>query len=129
MENQKVHEYTVETGSNGLPVARLGRVHNLITIGHDGEQFIYLDGRWVNGGGRPVDPEVIPPEVKAKAEAVPFKPQAGQNEQILLNCEFCTEILPSGEYAKHLAAKHIRPTAPVTPAPAAPAETVPGLDG
>ena len=35
MENQKVHEYTVETGPNGLPVARLGRVHNLIMVGYE----------------------------------------------------------------------------------------------
>ena len=108
MENQKVHEYTVETGPNGLPVARLGRVHNLIMVGFEGEIYESLDGRWVRANGQ-ADTRVIPEEVKARVEAVAPPTGYGSAVQVLMHCEFCPDILASGEYAKHLANKHVRP--------------------
>jgi hypothetical protein len=114
MQGQKVQEYSVETGPNGLPVARLGQVHNLVTFIEGGRaKRHYLDGRWVDDGGNELPETDITDEMRAKVAAIPFKPNAAHQEQVLIHCEFCPETLPSGDYATHLA-KHVRAgTAPV----------------
>lgn len=112
MEAQRVHEYMVETGPNGLPVARLGRVHNLITFVAAGNQKIhYWDGRWVDDGKNPIDPNDVPQAYKDAVASIPFNPNRDQTPQVLIQCEFCNESpegIPSGDYARHLAERHIR---------------------
>src|SRR5882724_4939712 len=127
MENQRVHEYTVETGANGLPVARLGSVHNLITFVTGGSQKIhYLDGRWVDDGNHPIPEDQVPDEIKRQAREIVFNPGFKADAQTLVNCEFCSSQFPSGQYARHLTNDHIRPRAQV--AQAVEAAPVPGLD-
>lgn len=116
MEGQRVQEYTTETGPNGLPVARLGRVHNLITFVRGGSEKIhYHDGDWVDDGKNKIDPESVPQELKDAVAAIPFKASYSTNEQVLINCEFCIEVLASGDYAQHLTNKHIRGNIAKTP--------------
>jgi hypothetical protein len=121
MQSQKVQEYTTETGPSGLPIARLGAVHNLITFVRGGSEKIhFFDGQWKDDGGNLLDPDSVPTDLKEQAAAIPFKPHFGSQEQVLINCEFCTEVVASGEYARHLTDKHIRgavktPRDPETP--------------
>lgn len=110
MQGQKVHEYSVEVGPNGLPVARLGRVHNLITFGTAGERNVhYLDGNWVDDGGNPIDPDTVSQDYKDKAAALPFTPQHESAPDVFINCEFCDWADASRQYARHLSDRHIRP--------------------
>ena len=121
MENQRVHEYAVETGPNGLPIARLGIVHNLITFTESGkEKLHYLDGKWVDDGQNPVDPDTVPQHIKDAAASLPFNPVRDGTPDILINCEFCTFTGPGREYAKHLIEKHVPKGATAAPAEAAP---------
>lgn len=128
MENQKVHEYTVETGANGLPQARLGRVHNLITFIRGGNEKVhYLNGKWVDDGKNPIDENTIPDDLKAAAAAIPFKPERDHSSQVLVQCEFCNtfpEGIASGDYARHLIDAHVRPKSNKEPVDA----VAPGLD-
>jgi len=133
MENQKVHEYVIETGANGLPVARLGKVHHLVTVGYNGVEYTYLDGRFVKGNGQQMDQSTVPDEVVARVKEVPFKGAYGHVEQQLINCEFCADILASGQYARHLADKHVRPAQtndnPIKAVETEAEPAVEGLDG
>jgi hypothetical protein len=127
MENQKVHEYSIETGANGLPVARLGRVHNLITFITAGSPKLHFyDGRWLDDGGHEVPDENIPPAARQAAESIPFDGRLDKSPDVLIQCEFCPDDMPSRQYAKHLADKHIRSRAtaadPATIVEAAPVQ-------
>lgn len=108
MEAQKVHEYTVETGPNGMPIARLGKVHNLVTFILSGkEKLHYLDGKWVDDGKNPVPLEDVPQAYIDAISAIPFTPDRYSHD-IMIPCEFCDESQPSKQYARHLVDKHIR---------------------
>lgn len=108
MQNQKVHEYEVTAGPNGLPVAQLTRTHNLITFVKGGSEKVhFLNGRWVDDGGNPLEDAAIPQDYKAAVEALPFAPKGIREADILVNCEFCEWIGPRLDYAKHLSQKHI----------------------
>lgn len=121
MENQRVHEYSVQTGPNGLPIAQLGITHNLITFCESGKDKIhYLDGKWVDDGQNPIDPETVPQHMKDQVSRIPFDPSRGNaGPDVLINCEFCEFTGPGKEYAKHLIDKHVPKGA--KPAVAAPA--------
>ncbi len=119
MEGQKVHEYGVEAGPNGLPVARVTRVRNLITFVREGSQKLhYLDGQWVDDGKNPIDEKDVPEELKEQVKNIPFRSGYGSEADVLKNCEFCPDQMPSREYAEHLAAKHIRVLTSGKPTPA-----------
>ena len=110
MENQKVHEYVVEK-SGGRPMARVGRVHNLITFIEAGmPKRHYFDGKWVNDAGLVLDESKIPPHLKKQAEELPFNAMefAQRTPDVLQSCEFCPTELPSREYAAHLISDHMR---------------------
>lgn len=121
MENQRVHEYSVMTGSNGLPVAQLGKVHNLITFVVSGQEKIhYLDGKWVDDGKNPIDPDTVPDHFKRQVAEIPFNPVRDGTPDVLVNCEFCEFSGAGREYAKHLIDKHIRKDTPDAAPVAAP---------
>jgi hypothetical protein len=102
MENQKVHEYTVSTGPNGLPAAQLGKVNHLVTFIQGGLGKIHnLNGRWVNDGNIPIDESLIPEHIKQQFEAIPFDGRVDRTPDVFVNCEFCAYSGPSREYAKH----------------------------
>lgn len=116
MEGQKVHEYSVEIGTNGLPIARLGKVHNLITfVRADAQKVHYLDGKWVDDGKNQLPIESIPQEFQDAVATIPFTPDRAQTD-VLVNCEFCEFTGPGKEYARHLANVHIRNRPTVDPA-------------
>lgn len=115
MEGQRVQEYTVEIGTNGLPVARLGKVHNLITfVRADAQKVHFLDGKWVDDGRNPIPLEQVPEEYQHAVAAIPFTPDR-QTTDVLVNCEFCEFTGPGREYARHLANVHIRQRTQVDP--------------
>jgi len=125
MENQKVHEYSVQTGANGLPIAQLGITHNLITFTESGKQKIhYLDGKWVDDGQNPIDPADVPQHMKYQVSRIPFNPVRDGTPDVLMNCEFCEFTGPGREYARHLIEKHV-PKGTVTAKPAEAVETAP----
>lgn len=108
MEGQRVQEYQIETGPNGMPIAKLGKVHNLITFVEGGKQKVhYLDGRWVDDGGNALDPDSVPDSYKEQVKAIPFKPDRHE-ASVLLHCEFCDQPIASRDYARHLVDTHIR---------------------
>jgi len=109
MEGQRVHEYTVEVGPDGMPHARLGKVHNLITFIREGSEKVhYLDGRWVNDGGREVPETLVSDVMRQTVADLPFDPTRNMDPDVIQNCEFCDESMPSREYARHLVEAHIR---------------------
>lgn len=117
MEGQKVHEYTVEMGTNGLPVARLGVVHNLITfISSGAPKLHYFDGRWVDDGGNAVPDENVPEEAKRQVATIPFDGSTDRTPDVMHDCEFCKWSGGLRQYARHLADSHIRPGQVADPA-------------
>ncbi len=109
MENFKVHEYTVETGPAGLPIARLGRVRPLVIIGLSGEEWNNYDGKWVNAACVPIDPDTVPQAAKDIYAKKQRPDLSGTTADTLWNCEFCPAQMPSRQYPEHLANIHIRP--------------------
>jgi hypothetical protein len=103
----------------GLPQARLGKIHNLITFIRSGfPKLHFLDGRWVDDGGNEIPESEVPAECKDQATALPFTPAVDFEGDVYRQCEFCTYEGPGREYADHLAKTHIRPaaqSAPVAP--------------
>lgn len=108
MENQRVHEYSVQTGPNGLPIAQLGKVHNLITFVESGKQKIhYLDGKWVDDGANEIPLDQVPMHLREAVAKIPFDPIREGTPDVLINCEFCEFTGPGRDYAKHLVEKHV----------------------
>lgn len=109
MQNQKVQEYSIEAGPNGLPAARLSKTHNLITFVKSGSEKVhYLDGRWVDDGGNALDEAAIPQDYKDEVTRIPFKPTGFRDATVLVRCEFCGWDGPNTDYPKHLGDAHIR---------------------
>lgn len=115
MQGQRVQEYTTEMGLNGLPVARLGKVHNLVTFINSGQPKLhYLDGKWCDDGGNEIPLDKVPLDAQHQVRSIPFTPDR-RDADVVVNCEFCEWTAGSREYAKHLTEKHIRPLKPVDP--------------
>lgn len=127
MENQRVHEYSVQTGPNGLPIAQLGKVHNLITFVESGrEKLHYLDGKWVDDGQNEVSLDRVPQHIRDAVAKIPFNPVREGTPDVMLNCEFCEYSGPGRDYAKHLIDKHVN-RAKAAPAPQPAEEPVPSV--
>lgn len=108
MENQRVHEYSVQVGANGLPIAQLGLTHNLITFCESGRQKIhYFDGKWLDDGGNDIPLDTIPEYMREQVSRIPFNPVRDGMPDVLVNCEFCEFTGAGREYAKHLIDKHV----------------------
>lgn|SRR5439155_17571387 len=108
-EGYKVHEYTVETGPSGLPIARIGRIRPHTTYGFNGAEYYNWDGKWVNAACVEVSPDTIPDEIKRQHSLKEPPDLTGTVADVLVFCEFCPDQMPGKGYARHLADKHIRP--------------------